>query len=66
MTEEEIKAMKAARNKYRREWRAKNRDKVRAAQERYWLKRAGLAEGVKGAAYEDAHNRPNGSVATRE
>lgn len=28
------------RNRYQREWRAKNRDKCRAIQERYWLKRA--------------------------
>ena len=40
MTEHEHEAIKAARNAYRREWRKKNPDKVKAAQERYWLKRA--------------------------
>lgn len=29
-----------ARRAYRREWNRKNRDKVRAAQERYWEKKA--------------------------
>lgn len=28
------------RNRYQREWRKKNKDKVRAANERYWLKKA--------------------------
>ena len=31
---------RAAKNAYMREWARKNPDKVRAAQERYWLKRA--------------------------
>ena len=31
---------KDARNAYKREWARKNRDKVKAAQERYWNKRA--------------------------
>lgn len=57
MTQVEIDAMKAARNAYRREWRKKNPDKVKAAQERYWLKRAAkMADGEKGAAYEDAND----------
>ncbi|WP_180269514.1 hypothetical protein [Clostridium paraputrificum] len=29
-----------ARNAYMRAWRAKNKDKVKAAQERYWEKKA--------------------------
>lgn len=29
-----------ARNKYRREWYRNNRDKVKAQQERYWLRKA--------------------------
>lgn len=33
-------AAKEARRQYKREWNRKNRDKVRAAQERYWNKRA--------------------------
>ena len=28
------------RNKYAREWRAKNKDKVKANNERYWLRKA--------------------------
>ena len=31
---------KKARNAYARKWRAKNKDKVKAANERYWLRRA--------------------------
>lgn len=31
---------KKSRNEYYRNWRAKNRDKVKAAQDRYWSKRA--------------------------
>lgn len=30
---------KEARNKYMREWRAKNKDKVKVIQERYWKKK---------------------------
>lgn len=29
-----------AKNAYQREWARRNRDKVKAAQQRYWLKRA--------------------------
>lgn len=29
--------------KYKREWNAANKDKVAAAQERYWIKRASTA-----------------------
>lgn len=35
---------KAARREYKREWARKNPDKVKAAQERYWNKRAEAAE----------------------
>lgn len=31
-----------ARRKYKREWARKNKDKVKAAQERYWEKQANL------------------------
>lgn len=31
---------KSVRNAYARAWRAKNRDKVKAANQRYWEKRA--------------------------
>lgn len=37
MTKEEN--IKAARNAYMKEWRAKNKDKVKAAQEKYWEKK---------------------------
>lgn len=33
---------KEARNKYMKEWRAKNKDKVKVIQERYWKKKAAL------------------------
>lgn len=36
-----------ARRAYQREWRRKNRDKVKAQNERYWAKKA--AEGDSGA-----------------
>lgn len=38
------------RRKYYREWRAKNREKVIAAQERYWVKRAAAREQAQTAA----------------
>lgn len=40
MTEE----AKKLKNKYAREWRAKNKDKVKAAQLRYWERKAKLKE----------------------
>lgn len=40
MTEE----AKAARRAYKREWARKNRDKVKAAEERYWTKKAAERE----------------------
>ena len=38
-TEKEL--AKNAKREYARKWRAENRDKVKAANERYWLRRAG-------------------------
>lgn len=35
---------KAAYRAYKREWNRRNREKVRAAQERYWLRRAARQE----------------------
>lgn len=35
----EKRAAIEARRAYQREWRAKNRDKIRAAEERYWAKK---------------------------
>lgn len=44
-TEEQIKEEQ---RRYYREWRAKNRERVRAINRRYWLKRAAkAAEGEK-------------------
>ena len=41
MTEQQIQARaREERNSYQREWRAKNKDKVRAINARYWAKRA--------------------------
>lgn len=36
MQEQKSSSAKEARNAYAKQWRAKNRDKVKAAQERYW------------------------------
>lgn len=36
----EREAIRLAKNAYNREWRKKNPDKVKAAQERYWNKKA--------------------------
>ena len=44
MTEAERDAIRNARNAYRREWNKRNREKNRAAQERYWLKQAMKSE----------------------
>lgn len=35
---------KAARNAYHREWNRRNPDKVKAAQEKYWAKKAQQAQ----------------------
>lgn len=37
---------KAARRAYKNKWAKENRDKVRAAQERYWEKRAAEAAAI--------------------
>lgn len=39
-------AMEARRN-YKREWNKNNRDKVKAAQERYWVRRAAREKGAQ-------------------
>ena len=50
-------AAKAARREYKREWNRKNRDKVKAAQARYWEKKAqeaaAAAEDPAGRSAED-------------
>jgi len=35
--------IRQAKNKYAREWRARNRDKVKASNERYWARKAAKA-----------------------
>lgn len=45
MTEQALQARRA----YRRKWNRNNREKVRAAQERYWEKIAERAEGKEQA-----------------
>lgn len=37
-------AAKEARRAYKREWNRKNKDKVKAANERYWMKKAAAAQ----------------------
>lgn len=41
--EEMTEAAREARRAYKREWNKKNRDKVKAAQDRYWEKKAEAA-----------------------
>ena len=49
MTEE----AKQARLAYRREWQKKNRDKVKAYNERYWEKKAAAQKGTEEAPAEE-------------
>lgn len=45
MTDFDIQEIvKAERNKYQREWRANNKDKVKEINRRYWIKRAKKAQ----------------------
>lgn len=39
MTNEQREQIRLARNKYLREWRRRNPDKVQAQQERYWMRK---------------------------
>lgn len=43
----------SARNEYMRQWRAKNRDKVKAINERYWNKKAAEADQQKNKTPEE-------------
>lgn len=45
---------KEARRKYKREWAAKNRDKVKAYTERYWQKKAEQAAEQKDEPTQEA------------
>lgn len=44
MTAQEQEAARKARNQYHREWRAKNKEKVKEINARYWAKRAAQME----------------------
>ena len=50
-------AARIARNKYMREWRTKNPDKVRATKERYWEKKAAQMNSEKTEAEESDNGR---------
>ena len=39
----ETKAARDERNRYQREWRARNKERVKQINERYWMKRAAKA-----------------------
>lgn len=60
ITSVKSEAAKAARRAYMKEWRARNKDKVRAMNERYWQRRAAResaeagAGGISGAAETEA------------
>lgn len=47
------KEAKKSRNEYYRQWRAKNRDKVKVAQDRYWAKKAAQAKEEETDGYVD-------------
>ncbi|MBE5773356.1 MAG: phosphatase [Clostridiales bacterium] len=40
MTENEFNTIRKAKNEYQRQWRKQNPEKVKAIQERYWLRKA--------------------------
>ena len=58
MTEFEMQLVREARRKWARDYRKANPEKIRAANERYWLKRA-LREQAA-AAEEEADGQPEG------
>lgn len=57
MTDAELKELaRQEQNKYHREWRAKNRDKVKATNERYWQRRAARLAEQEANDVEDAND----------
>lgn len=45
MSEKEMQELaRKERNRYHREWRAKNKDRVKAIDDRYWAKKAAARE----------------------
>jgi len=49
LTQKEKEEINKARREYKKEWRKKNPDKVRAANERYWLKKAAQKKQQEGS-----------------
>lgn len=54
MTIEEAAA--EARRAYKRDWNRKNKDKVKAAQQRYWIKKAQEAQAAETANTDKGEN----------
>lgn len=54
MNKKELEAANAARRAYKREWNRRNPDKVKAAQARYWLKKAKELAAATGQAIAQA------------
>ena len=48
-TKEQLEAARKARNAKKREWRAKNRDKVKEYELRHWIKVAAAAAAQEGS-----------------
>ena len=56
MTEEQVELAREAKNRYQREWRARNRDRVRESNMRYWAKIAAAEKEVADGS-ENANDR---------
>lgn len=56
MTEEQLELARKAKNRYQREWRARNREKVRESNMRYWAKIAAAEKEVTDGS-ENENNR---------
>ena len=56
MTEEQLELAREAKNRYQREWRARNRDRVRESNMRYWEKIAAAEKEVADGS-ENANDR---------
>lgn len=48
LSEKEKEAIRQEQRAYKAEWRKKNKDKIKAANERYWLKKAAERNAAKG------------------
>ena len=56
MTEEQLELARKAKNRYQREWRARNRDRVRESNLRYWARIAAVEKEVADGS-ENANDR---------